>query len=318
MERSASLVMLYLHPWTLIAEAADIHVPHLSQLRQPDMTWQSSMLQWFDGRVLSAESKRYIENFLVVTRTRPQDGNRADANSDDQISDEELTLGREDLKDALKTHVGSTNKTEDEEIAANSGSHAAVDICKTVWLVPEDDKPKKQTSGRRMEKEQLDKILASAKISRRGENTAVRAPADSRDASATEMKLQSTENVMAWLRTVGQRRDTQGNPVVKKKQMDLLEIVANRICLEIRALNDPNVDVGEPLLWCLHGLPGTGKTFVLKLLKELFEEVLGWEMGMEYQMAALQAVTAAELEGDTIHHAHPRTLAKRNVRNNRT
>ena len=108
---------------------------------------------------------------------------------------------------------------------------------------------------------------------------------------------------MAWLRTVGERRDKQGQPVVKKKQMDMLEVLANRIVLEIRALNEPNVDVGEPLLWCLHGLPGTGKTFVLKLLKELFEEVLGWEMGMEYQMAALQAVTAAELEGDTIHHA---------------
>ena len=42
----------------------------------------------------------------------------------------------------------------------------------------------------------------------------------------------------------------------------------------------------------MHGGPGVGKSHVLKLLRELFEEVLGWNMGLEYQMAALQAVMA--------------------------
>jgi hypothetical protein len=42
---------------------------------------------------------------------------------------------------------------------------------------------------------------------------------------------------------------------------------------------------------------------VLKLVKELFTEVCGWQMGLDYQMAALQAVMAQLLGGDTIHHA---------------
>ena len=42
---------------------------------------------------------------------------------------------------------------------------------------------------------------------------------------------------------------------------------------------------------------------MLKLLKELFEEELGYENGLEYQMVALQAVMAEQLDGDTLHHA---------------
>ena len=66
---------------------------------------------------------------------------------------------------------------------------------------------------------------------------------------------------------------------------------------------DADVPLSDPLLWLLHGSPGTGKSEVLKLVKELFTEVCGWQMGLDYQMAALQAVMAQLLGGDTIHHA---------------
>ena len=35
----------------------------------------------------------------------------------------------------------------------------------------------------------------------------------------------------------------------------------------------------------------------------LFEDELGYENGLEYQMVALQAVMAEQLDGDTLHHA---------------
>ena len=56
--------------------------------------------------------------------------------------------------------------------------------------------------------------------------------------------------------------------------------------------------------WVLHGGPGTGKTHVIKLLRaELFEKLLGWSRGVEFDITALQAVTADMLDGDTLHHA---------------
>ena len=62
---------------------------------------------------------------------------------------------------------------------------------------------------------------------------------------------------------------------------------------------------GEPLRWLIHGGPGIGKTkFVMNIIKEeLFQGVMKWNMSVEYQIVALQAVMAELLGGDTIHHA---------------
>ena len=73
---------------------------------------------------------------------------------------------------------------------------------------------------------------------------------------------------------------------------------------ELDMLTSPTASALEPLRWSLHGGPGTGKPHVLKMFKnELFEHFLKWNMGVEFQIAALQAVMADLLEGDTIHHA---------------
>ena len=39
------------------------------------------------------------------------------------------------------------------------------------------------------------------------------------------------------------------------------------------------------------------------MIKTMFEEVCGWQMGVGFQIMSLQAVTAQLLGGDTIHHA---------------
>ena len=39
------------------------------------------------------------------------------------------------------------------------------------------------------------------------------------------------------------------------------------------------------------------------IIEELFQQVLCWQRGLDYEIIALQAVTADLLKGDTIHHA---------------
>ena len=64
-----------------------------------------------------------------------------------------------------------------------------------------------------------------------------------------------------------------------------------------------DANVGEPLRKLVHGGPGTGKTHVIKLIKELFEDIIGWEQGVQFQVVAFQSVMAHLIGGDTIRHA---------------
>ena len=73
----------------------------------------------------------------------------------------------------------------------------------------------------------------------------------------------------------------------------MVEKVAARVMMEMEAEGDTNLDAGEPLRWLLHGRPGTGKSHVIKVIKDrLFHDVLQWDMGTQYQIVALQAVMA--------------------------
>ena len=86
--RNAAIILTYFHPFTLNPDMADEHVPFLGNLCQSGKTWHESLLHWFDGHVLCAETKRYLDNFLAVTRARPED--EEEAHSDDELSDEEI------------------------------------------------------------------------------------------------------------------------------------------------------------------------------------------------------------------------------------
>ena len=79
--------------------------------------------------------------------------------------------------------------------------------------------------------------------------------------------------------------------------------MAARVAAELRG-EPHDLAMDDPLRWVLHGGPGTGKSYTLNLIRKgLFEETLGWQQGVEYQVVTFQAVMAEALGGDTIHHA---------------
>ena len=94
-----------------------------------------------------------------------------------------------------------------------------------------------------------------------------------------------------------------GKLVVNVEQFEDLQQGSHRVIQELRHAANDSHNFGEPLRWLIHGGPGTGKSHVIKQVKALFRDVLHWDMGVEYQVVALQAVMADQLDGDTIHHA---------------
>ena len=93
--------MSYFHPWTLRVKDADAHVPYAGSLRAVEETWQEALRSWLDGLILCEEAKRYVSNFMVVTRARPEGEEDDVGNSDDLLRNEKLDLRTEDLAQAL-------------------------------------------------------------------------------------------------------------------------------------------------------------------------------------------------------------------------
>ena len=51
-----------------------------------------------------------------------------------------------------------------------------------------------------------------------------------------------------------------------------------------------------------HGQPGCGKSRLIGWIREAFEEVLGWQHGVQFVCLAFQNTMAAQIAGETIHH----------------
>ena len=89
-----------------------------------------------------------------------------------------------------------------------------------------------------------------------------------------------------------------------KDQKGLISRVVNQIIQDETYRMDRRFKRPEQFIHLLHGGPGTGKSQVIKLLKEqLFEKELQWTAGIDFQIAAFQAVNADGIDGDTLHHA---------------
>ena len=150
----------------------------------------------------------------------------------------------------------------------------------------------------------VDKALAAATASQRREKSLASTLEDpEKVAKLSALTAATPGDVRAWSKNLKVRRDEKGRLTANSMQFEAVELIAQRVIKELEAADDVEPDLGDPLRWCVHGGPGTGKSHVIKLVKELFTDVLQWNIGVEFQIVALQAVMADLLGGDTIHHA---------------
>ena len=168
-----------------------------------------------------------------------------------------------------------------------------------IWAAPVDATAHAQPAPDVAAPNDLQEILKAARASQSRERSFKRALEESpHDGSVTERRAESVADVDTWLAALPHRKNEKGRALLNAEQLEAVHVVATRVKEQI-----PDPSAGEPLRWLLHGGPGTGKSHVIKQVQKFFEEVLGWKPGVEFQAAALQAVTADLIEGDTLHHA---------------
>ena len=91
----------------------------------------------------------------------------------------------------------------------------------------------------------------------------------------------STNDVLDFIDYMRNRKRQDGQVFFQEAQMEVLRIVGERVCTEL-VESAQQQDLSRPLLWLVHGGPGVGKSETIKLVQNLFTDVLHWSIGINY------------------------------------
>ena len=89
-----------------------------------------------------------------------------------------------------------------------------------------------------------------------------------------------------------------------QKQLEFLEHFVRRLKVEWLEKHQGTINETpeEPLQDLIHGFPGTGKSAMIGWMRQVMEEGLGWEHGVQFVCLAFQNAMAAQINGQTVHH----------------
>ena len=327
-------ILVLFCPWTSNPQDATEAVPYIGQLRTPDMsTWREALrCAWrhSDG-FPTEELKRYILNYAFVyclPRSLQPDQDLA-ANSDNEdLKDEVCHFDEDELQQATGTRVRGAGKeaanaaeeedpTDEAEPPATSTQHdltvQMMNISHNFWL---GEASEATDVPQQMARHLLQARTASESIADAGQLLAAaqasrnKRPADAEadrsgldgthhQGTANHLHAVSNRQLRAWLESGEVRND------LNDEQHHFLKLVVERVLVEYNLMPAAATvrRSEEPMIWLLHGRPGTGKTHVLKYVRELFENFLGYVQGIDFQFTAFQATNAADIKGETLHAA---------------
>ena len=298
-ERNARIMLAYFHPWTLEKNAEIPHVPHVAELLGGAGTWTEAFNAWLAGRILTQDAARTVTNFMCVSRLRPSDDHdETGGNSEDFMDDEELFLAPTDLAEALQTRIGGKQPDEEEHAVKDEdpdhyhNSKTAMALAQTIW-----HSEVNRTSGQRQSRmpclpQDMQTVLSAAAKSKKMDPWTAMHSQETTLPSVRSLPQPTDRDAKKWL--------DKTRLEVNDEQYAILEKVVDRAMQEER--DGDRGETSEPLLHLMHGFPGVGKSFVLMKIREFFEDVMHWKIGVEFNFAALQAVMAVAIRGETLHH----------------
>ena len=292
-ENNSFLCLVYFRPWTGMPACADRDVISIHEFRDAHMSWEATFRTWLQ-QIACAETKKHVSNFLSVYRVRS-------LAADIENSDNE---GEDDTR----AHVDATNLSKCLLTRATiEGTDDYRDI-EAVWQTPERDPNATRQDLPQEDTLDTKAVLAEARADDKQKPQVHGGVPEPTEAAMTAGRVEeSLAQIKAWLTALPKRRDAKGRRICNDEQYAFIQRVANRVMREMQtgeAYSGCFKTDEDPLRWVLHGGPGTGKTHAIRILRdELFQGLLQWEAGIHFQCAALQAVTADMLDGDTLHHA---------------
>jgi hypothetical protein len=278
-------------------------VPSSTRLRGKQMKERSYRRSWrwyVRGHVVSKTAVRVIKRALMQIPADSQEGReKDDENETPDIeplpANADVSLSSSDLREMLRRSGAAKAPAE----GTSKEVHTAMQHGQRLWGVALDGRLDSATCARAPI---YDTNLASGIKDHHGKTKAARTGsrgiARTKRSSATyPTPVKLLDAIQAW-RSGVLLRDLHPDA----KQLEIIDAVIARCVLEATAEHRDAIATcpGEPMLAIVHGLPGAGKSEIIKWLRELFL-VLGWSQDGEFMCAAPMNSMASLIGGVTVH-----------------
>ena len=236
----------------------------------------------------------------------------ANKNDEDIFSDEDIDREGTDIQTLLHTHSGNTkDNNEDKGIqdeATNEDARDAMNRASRIWTAHEEnrrkrtDVKKKEVNFKKYAEIEMQQLKKETLKSQSQENNSI-ATANANDVFFESKGTYSEATLRHFVD--GLREDNEDKSRrCNKEQKHIIEHAVNQIIQDTHYQLDRRRNRPQQFLRLLHGGLGTGKSHVIKILKEhLFEEELKWIGGVDFQIGVYQAMNVDNVDGDTLHHA---------------
>ena len=318
-EMRSKTFSVYLRPWTLLHTQATVEVPFLSHLRftkeqlqqlQDDQDYEAleddttnirTAWKQYTAKVLP-HAFRQVRNFMLASIAegrsfeQEEDGlKRGDAlRCDLNIADIEKALAFQKLPDS------NAANNDDKNTKAAKQSQTAV----RVW----------ESTSLAVKLATLTQVHVKSSIPKESNLTkfcfsVTATPSDDpslklqESPSTSDLKTKNwTELYVLWHAEVYQNKESR---TPNAQQAEILKLIHQRRLVEYAEENGEDcskaLNCRQPLLRLIHGLPGSGKTEVLRWIQSYFEQVWLWTLGKEFAFLAPLNSMASNIQGSTVH-----------------
>ena len=293
-DEQAMKILVLFFPWVNTVNDATPAVPYIGNFWQPNFNcWRDALrARVFRFGFPTEEVKRYALDFCFVyclpRSLQLQDGLEANSDNEGLVDDVQVTLDQDDLLTATATYVKGTGTssatTKNPEAPAEEEQEGKTNLYNlTMDMFRRSDAiwgPSRQDAGGK--DPALEQIAADMQAGGgvRDHTLARQAAAASRRKEKAKASTQGSLIASAgpslaarppltaamlyeWLESQPVRQGT--NP----KQFEFLQLVVDRILVGAGLIQKEHSvrQTDDPLVWLLHGPPGTGKSHVLGFLR---------------------------------------------------
>ena len=247
-----------------------------------------------------AEAARMNRNRLTKTLPTGDDNEEVESGTRKEVATLEWQQG--DMRTLLQqSHpVETHNEHAKKRIKRNSSHAQSSSVADTTWEEMANHLPNadKTDSGRRYIREAAEHLAAQGGSKTKRKD--VCPYSRNRVSSATLHPARTGGDLEAWLRSLQERAEKPTN-----QQLQVLRTIVDRITEEAtieRCSKKPNSSSSEPLFDLVHGQPGCGKGRLIVWIREAFEEVLGWQHGVQFVCLACHNTVATQMTRENTYH----------------